>query len=53
MSIFKETVGIRNSLLALRMKIYPTDFPFDLVEADIVKPLKTSSGNRPNTMVGY
>lgn len=34
------------------MEIDATDFPFDLVKADIVKPLKAGSVNGPNAVIG-
>ena len=41
-----------HSLLALRVEIDPTDSPLQLIEADVVKPLKARSGNRADPVVG-
>lgn len=38
-------------LLALRMKVYPADGPFHLVEADIVEPFEAGAGNSPHAMI--
>lgn len=34
------------------MEVYPTDGPFDLVEADVVKPFETCTGDSPHSMIG-
>lgn len=39
-------------LLTLRMEIYTADFPFHLVETDIVKTFKASSCDSPYSMIG-
>lgn len=33
------------------MKVYAADFTFDLIEANVVKPLKTSASDSPDSVV--
>lgn len=38
--------------LALRMEIYPADGPFDLIEANVIEPFETRSGDGPHSVIG-
>ena len=38
-------------LLAFGVEIYPTNRSLDLVEADVIEPLKTSTANRPHSVI--
>ena len=40
-------------LLALRVEVYPTDTPITLIEADIIKALKTGTCDRFHAMVRH
>jgi hypothetical protein len=39
-------------LFALGMEIYPTNFTFDMVEANVVEPLEAGACDCPDTMIG-
>jgi hypothetical protein len=41
-----------NSLLTLRMKVYPAHFALYLIEANIVEPFKAGPRNSSHPMVG-
>lgn len=41
-----------NALLTPSMKVYPTDIPCNLVEADVIKPFKARSRYLAYSMIG-
>lgn len=43
--------GANGILLALCVKIYPANRSLDLVEADVVKALKTRAADCPNPVI--